>query len=105
MSSEIVAQRFELHVDSHELWDRLRADLHGAREYAYLQMRSFEGDHVGTMLADLLRGIACIDRRMAIDDYSNFVLADKFLYSPRLLLGIGNQARLRRVVRCSVLRE
>lgn len=92
-------RRFELLVDADEFWRSLADDLLSARSYTYLQMLSYEGDRIGLALSRLLAELdGGVDRRVVVDRYSTFCLADKFLYSPRWLFD-GELRRLARSTR------
>jgi cardiolipin synthase len=72
----------ELLVDSGEFWARLRTDLADARESAYLQTFSFEGDRVGTALGRRLESCAAKDRRLLVDGYSLLYHNDRVIPGP-----------------------
>lgn len=71
----------EILVDSGGFWDRLSADLASARDRAWVQTLSFEGDRAGQALAEAMIACPAKDRRILIDDYTRFWLSDRFLYS------------------------
>ncbi|MGD8279186.1 MAG: phospholipase D-like domain-containing protein, partial [Gemmatimonadota bacterium] len=75
----------ELLVDATEFTDRLRVDLANARDRAWVQTLSFEGDDAGRLLADAMLACPAADRRILIDDYTRFWLSDRFIYGPRAL--------------------
>ena len=74
--------RIELLVDSVEFWNRLEIDLAQARQSAYLQTFSFEGDRVGLRLARRLRAAGALDRRLLIDGYSLLYHNDRIVPGP-----------------------
>ena len=82
-------------VDSPAVWRAVRADLAGAREYAYIQTYSFEGDRVGTALAEALLAARAPDLRLLIDSYTRANQSDRWIAAPRNLL----DATLREEVR------
>lgn len=70
----------ELLVDSAEFADRLLGDLAGARDRAWVQTLSFEGDDAGLLLANAMLACPAADRRILIDDYTRYWLSDRFIY-------------------------
>jgi len=74
--------RFQLLVDFDGFWASLSRDIHEARGSAFVQTFSFEGDRIGTMLADALSASEARDKRILVDSFSRVVLSDKFLYAP-----------------------
>jgi len=68
-------------VDSGEFWDRLREDFEGARQTAFVQTFTFEGDRVGTMLARALERCTATDRRFLVDGYSLLYHSDRLIVS------------------------
>lgn len=75
----------ELLVDSTEFTDRLVVDIARARERAWVQTLSFEGDAAGRLLTDAMIACPAADRRILVDDYSRFWLSDRFTHGPRAL--------------------
>jgi cardiolipin synthase len=75
----------QLLVDADEFWASLEMDIASSTEYVYLQTLSFEGDTVGQRLCDRLKAAAAPDIRVIVDDYTRYVMSDKFLYTPRNL--------------------
>jgi cardiolipin synthase len=69
-------------VDFDAFWKALACDLSAAREYAFVQTFSFEGDRVGQLLANALIQSGARDKRILADSFSKVVLSDKLLYSP-----------------------
>lgn len=74
--------KIELLVGAEEFWDRMRDDLSDARESAYIQTFSFEGDRVGTRLARALRDAEADDRRLLVDSYSRLYHSDRVIPGP-----------------------
>jgi cardiolipin synthase len=87
--------RIEILVGASEFWDRLAGDLAGARDKAWVQTLSFEGDSAGTRLADAMLACRAADRRILIDDYTRYWLSDRFIYSPRALMDPEMRAEAR----------
>ena len=77
--------RVSILVDSAAFWQALRADLAAARDYAYLQTYSFEGDTVGTALAEELLSSRVADRRLLVDSYTRINQSDRWIPSPGFL--------------------
>jgi cardiolipin synthase len=82
----------KLLVDSNQFWTTLREDILSAQRSILVQTFSFEGDQTGKMLAEALLSSAAVDKRIIVDDYTRWVISDKFLYAPRNLF--DNQLRL-----------
>jgi cardiolipin synthase len=87
--------RLKLLVDSGEFWGVLREDIRSAQQSIYIQTFSFEGDTAGKSLADALLASKAVDKRIIVDDYTRWMISDKYLYSPRRLF----DAELRQEVR------
>ena len=73
-------------VDFEAFWTSLSEDIRAAKQYAFVETFSFEGDRIGKMLADLLGASAANDRRVLVDSFAKIVLSDRFLYSPANLV-------------------
>jgi cardiolipin synthase len=73
-------------VDSNEFWDSLKPDILNSKDYVYIQTMSFEGDKVGKQLTNLLLSSSSKDRRLSVDDYSKYVISDKYLLFHRNFL-------------------
>jgi cardiolipin synthase len=89
----------KLLVDSVEFWEALRADIQAAQHCILIQTFSFEGDSAGKSLAEALKSSAAMDRRIIVDDYTRWVISDKYLYSPRNLLDAGLRQEVRETYR------
>lgn len=85
----------KLLLDSYEFWGVLEDDIQSAQQSIFIQTFSFEGDTVGKSLAEALLSSAAMDKRIIVDDYTRWVISDKYLYSPRNLFN----AQLRKEVR------
>ena len=79
------AARITLLVDSAPFWKALQADLAEAREYAYFQTYSFDGDSVGTALTEELLAAKVGDRRLLIDSYTRANQSDRWVPAPGYL--------------------
>ncbi|MDH3270749.1 MAG: phosphatidylserine/phosphatidylglycerophosphate/cardiolipin synthase family protein [Gemmatimonadota bacterium] len=74
--------RIELLVGAEEFWTRMCEDLRGAKESAYIQTFSFEGDRVGTRLGREMQRASAADRRLFIDSYSLLYHSDRLVLGP-----------------------
>ncbi|HSG47420.1 MAG TPA: phosphatidylserine/phosphatidylglycerophosphate/cardiolipin synthase family protein, partial [Longimicrobiales bacterium] len=75
----------ELLVDAAEFWERLRIDLAGATDNAYVQTFSFEGDRVGTSLGRALERCPARDKRLLVDSYTRLYHNDRLVPGPAWL--------------------
>jgi cardiolipin synthase len=91
--------RMRLLVDSKEFWGILREDILSAQQSIYIQTFSFEGDEAGKSLAEALLSSPAVDKRIIVDDYTKWVISDKYLYSPRNLFNIGLRQEVRETYR------
>ena len=90
-----VSARVEVLVDSEAVWAAVRADLAAAREYAFIQTYSFEGDWVGTALSDALLDARAPDRRLLVDSYARANQNDRWIALPGTLFDPGFRAEVR----------
>ena len=74
--------KIDLLVGAEEFWARMRDDLAGARDTAYVQTFTFEGDRVGARLARAMRDAAASDRRLLVDSYSRLYHSDRIIPGP-----------------------
>ena len=83
----------------------MRADLAEAREYAYIQTYSFEGDSVGTDLANALLAARAPNLKLLIDSFTRVNQSDRWIAAPRNLFDralreeVRNTRRLVRTLR------
>ncbi|MCY4645616.1 MAG: phosphatidylserine/phosphatidylglycerophosphate/cardiolipin synthase family protein [Gammaproteobacteria bacterium] len=97
--------RAEVLVDSEAVWASVQADLAAAREYAFIQTYSFEGDWVGTALSDALLDAPAPDRRLLVDSYTRANQNDRWialpgtLFDPAFRAEVRNTGRLVRLLR------
>lgn len=77
--------QFKLLVDSKEFWEALSQDIRSAQQSVFIITFSFEGDKTGKMLAEALISSTAVDKRIIVDDFTKWMVSDKFLYSPRNL--------------------
>lgn len=74
--------KIELLVGSDEFWGRMQEDLAGARESAYVETFTFEGDRTGCALTDAIDASPAEDRRLLVDGYSRLVHSDRWIHGP-----------------------
>jgi cardiolipin synthase A/B len=72
----------ELLVNYPEFWERLADDLRSAGRSAFVQTFALEGDTIGKQLAEALLSSPATDKRILADTFTQFVLSDRFRYSP-----------------------
>lgn len=77
--------KIELLLDAGEFWARLREDLAAARQRAWIQTFTFEGDRAGVALGRALRASTASDRRLLIDRYSLIYHSDRVIPGPAWL--------------------
>lgn len=82
-TTQQIGTTYNILVDSECFWERLNRDIAAAKECIYIQTLSFEGDNVGKQLSDQIKASPAVDKRIIVDNYTRYVLSDKFLYSPR----------------------
>lgn len=87
--------RVSILVDSTTFWEALRTDLAAARDYAYFQTYSFDGDSVGTALTEELLSAKVRDRRLLIDSYTRVNQSDRWIPSPGFLFDRELRAEVR----------
>jgi cardiolipin synthase len=76
--------QIQIQVDAGEFWPSLQQDIHGAKQYVFVQTLSFEGDRVGAGLANSLLSSGAPDRRIIADEfYTRHRINDKLLCNPR----------------------
>jgi cardiolipin synthase len=86
-------------VGSEEFWEVLNEDIRSAQHSIYIQTFSFEGDRTGKALAEALLSSQAMDKRIIVDDYTKWVISDKFLYSPRNLFDAALRQEVRETYR------
>lgn len=74
--------KIELLLGAEEFWSRMQEDLAQARDSAYIQTFSFEGDRVGRKLTKALRAADATDRRLLVDSYSLLYHSDRIIPGP-----------------------
>ncbi len=82
-------------VDSNEFFASLKNDVRLARKSVFCQMLSLEGGSAGNAFRNLLSSRSDIDRRVIVDSYSNVILNDKALCSPKNFFDRDLRARRR----------
>jgi len=74
--------RVSILVDAPTVWEAFRADLARAREYAYVQTYSFEGDRVGTALSEALLAARVAESRLLVDSFTRVNQSDRWIAAP-----------------------
>jgi cardiolipin synthase len=72
----------KLIVDSEEFWEKLEKDIFAAKKRICIQLMTFEGDSAGLKLADAIAGSAAAEKRILVDEYTKYVISDRFIYMP-----------------------
>ena len=83
---ETILPKYTLLVGSEAFWAQAEADIAAARERVLVQAMTFEGDRAGGAVGRAVEASAAADRRALVDDYTRFVISDRFVYSPHYLL-------------------
>jgi cardiolipin synthase len=76
----------ELLVGADAFWTRLDADIRAASLEVCIQMMTFEGDSVGHRVEDALLTVPHARRRILVDEFTRYVVSDKFRYTPGAFL-------------------
>ena len=87
--------RHELLIGAAEFWPRARADIAAARRRVLVQAMTFEGDAVGQAVAAAIRTSAAPLRRVAVDDYTRWVVNDRWVHTRRSRRDPALQAEVR----------
>ena len=87
--------RFSLCVDGEEFQAAVTQDIRGARERVYVQTLSFEGDRAGQSLSDSILSCQAGDRRILADSITEYLINDRFIYSPKSLADKNLRAEVR----------
>jgi cardiolipin synthase A/B len=78
--------KYKLLVGSDAFRRQAQADMGSARGRLYVQAMTFEGDAAGVAISQAILGSAAAVRRVLVDDYTRFVVSDRFVYSAHYLL-------------------
>jgi cardiolipin synthase len=73
--------RHDLLIGAAEFWARASADIASARRRVLVQAMTFEGDAAGLEVAAALRASAAPLRRVAVDDYTRWVVNDRWVHT------------------------
>ncbi len=73
----------ELLIGAAEFWTRAKADIAGARRRVLVQAMTFEGDAAGLDVAKAIASSPAALRRVAVDDYSRWVINDRWVHTRR----------------------
>ncbi len=87
---------FSVLVDAEAFRAALSVDLQNARDHAFIQTYSFEGDRVGAALTDSLLASPARDRRLLIDSYTLINQGDRWIHRPSTLFDAPYRRKLRR---------
>lgn len=69
-------------VDSDRFWSALSQDIAAAEHSVYVQAMTFEADAAGTQVADAIAAARAPDRRVLIDEFTKYMVSDRFVPSP-----------------------
>ncbi len=78
--------KYTLLVGSADFMAQARADMAKARRRLLVQAMTFEGDQAGLGVGRAVMASPASDRRVLVDDYTRFVVSDRFVFSPHNLL-------------------
>ena len=87
--------KYTLLVGSAAFMASAAADMAAARRRLLVQAMTFEGDEAGLGVGRSVLASPAADRRVLVDDYTRFVLSDRFVYSPHSLLDADFRAELK----------
>lgn len=96
MSEKFSSDTTDIFTQSSDFFDQLKDDIQQATSSVYIQCMSFEADETGSKLIEILISKPTVERVLLIDDYSNYVVNDTFLFGPGGLLN-RNNARTERL--------
>jgi cardiolipin synthase len=82
-------------VGSDDFWAQAKADMASARRRLLVQAMTFEADAAGGAVGQAVLASSAEDRRVLVDDYTRFVISDRFVYSPHNLLDPGFRAEVK----------
>ena len=87
--------RHDLLIGAAEVWGRAKADIAAARRRVLVQAMTFEGDAVGLEVAEAISASAAPLRRVAVDDYTRWVVNDRWVHTRRARRDEALQAEVR----------
>jgi cardiolipin synthase len=73
----------ELLIGAPAFWTRAADDIARAQKRVLVQAMTFEGDAAGRSVADTIAAAAATDRRVLVDDYSRWVVSDRWVAGRR----------------------
>jgi cardiolipin synthase len=85
---------FELLIGATAFWARAAGDIERARSRVLVQAMTFEGDTAGRAVADVIAAAGAGDRRVLVDDYSRFVISDRWVGGGRARLPAASKAEV-----------
>ncbi len=74
---------FELLIGAPAFWERAASDIERSRRRVLVQAMTFEGDSAGRSVAQAIGAASALDRRVLVDDYSRFVVSDRWVAGRR----------------------
>lgn len=77
--------KYTLLVGADAFRRQAQSDMKAAQSRLYVQAMTFEGDEAGASIGEAILGSPAADRRVLVDDYTRFVISDRFVYSPHYL--------------------
>lgn len=87
--------KFKILAGSDNFWDALKADIVSARDRVHIQAMTFEGDSVGVKVFEAMKQSQASDKCLCVDNFSNLVISDDFIYGRRRLLDAAFRAEIR----------
>lgn len=87
--------KYTLLVGADAFQRQARADMTAATARLLVQAMTFEGDQAGAGIGEGVLTSPAADRRVLVDDYTRFVVSDRFVYSPHYLLDPDFRAEVR----------
>ena len=87
--------KYTLLVGSADFMAQARADMAKARRRLMVQAMTFEGDQAGLGVGRSVMTSPASDRRVLVDDYTRFVISDRFVFLPHNLLDPDFRAEVR----------
>ena len=85
----------ELLIGAPEFWARARTDIAAARSRVLVQAMTFEGDATGQGVAEAIMASPAARRAVAVDDYSRWVVNDRWVHTRRARADPQLQAEVR----------
>ena len=77
--------KFDILIGSDNFWDALKADIVSAKTRVHIQAMTCEGDSVGAKVFEAMKQSEAADKCLCVDNFSNLVISDDFIYGRRRL--------------------